>query len=454
MGADYDIVILGGGSGGYACALRAAGLGMSVALIENHKLGGTCLHNGCIPTKALLHAAEVADDARNGPDIGIGTQLTGIDMTTMNSYKDRIVNRLHSGLTTLINAAAIDVISGRGRLIRDRTVEVEGTHYNGANVVLATGSEPRVPDGTTIGGSIVTSDEALQLSEVPNRVVVIGGSVVGVEFASIWRSFGADVTIVEALDCLVPQEDPAISKQLERALRKRGITIRTGVALNKLHEDHEVTATLDDGTSIGADLALVAIGRGPNTAAFDNSGIATDRGWVTTDERLRTNAEGVYAIGDAVGGPQLAHRGFAHGIFVAEHIAGLEPAPVIDSNIPRVTYCDPQVASVGLTQEQAVAEYGEGNVRVHEYNLAGNGKTQILRSDGIVKTVLQVDGPILGVHMIGSRFGEQAGEASLLVNWDAFPEDLASVIHAHPTQNESLGEAAMALAGKPLHAPA
>lgn len=460
--ADYDVVILGGGSGGYACALRSAQLGMTVAVIEDDKLGGTCLHRGCIPTKALLHAAEVADEVRGGPDIGIVSRLDGIDMAKVNSYQNGVVSRLHKGLVSLVNNAgsgsgSIETISGRGHMSGPTSVRVGDREVTGSHVVLATGSVPRLPDGVSAGDRAFTSDEALTLTEVPGSAVIIGGSVIGVEFASIWRSFGAEVTVVEALDRLVPQEDPAMSKQLARAFRKRGIKTHTSSMLKGI-EQHgdQVTATLDDGTSVDADVALLAIGRGPNSVGLglDDHGVDTDRGWVTTDERLRTSAAGVYAVGDLVPGPQLAHRGFAHGIFVAEDIAGLHPVPIIDTDIPRVTYCDPQIASVGLTEPQAIAQYGEDDVRVYEYNLAGNGKSQILRTGGIVRAIRRTDGPIVGVHMIGARFGEQIGEASLLVNWDAFPEDLASVIHAHPTQNEALGEVAMALAGKPLHAPA
>ena len=378
---NFDIVVLGGGSGGYACALRAVQLGLSVALVEKGKLGGTCLHNGCIPTKALLHAAEVADSAREGSVFGVKSTFDGIDMPKVNEYKDGVVGRLYKGLQGMIKAAGITVVEGEGKVVGDRTVEVDGTQYTGKNLVLATGSYARTLPGLEIGGRVVTSDEALTMSEVPDDVVIIGGSVIGVEFASVWKSFGAEVTIIEALPSLVPLEDPALAKQLERAFRKRKINFKTGVKFSGVEQnDAGVTVSLENGDSLKTDLVLVAVGRGPRSEGFgfEEAGITTDRGWVPTDERLHTNAEGVFAVGDLVPGLQLAHRGFAHGIFVAEEIAGLDPQPVIDSGIPRVTYCEPEVASVGLTEPQAREKYGD--VDTYEYNLGGNGKSQILQN--------------------------------------------------------------------------
>jgi dihydrolipoamide dehydrogenase len=455
-GNNFDIVILGGGSGGYACALRAVQLGKTVALVEKGKLGGTCLHTGCIPTKAMLHAAEIADGARDGAHYGVKSTFDGIDMPAVNAYKDGVIDRLYKGLQGLIKSGGITVVEGEGKLVDPHTVEVNGERYTGTNVVLATGSVSRTL-GLDIGGRVITSHEALTMTEVPEKVVIIGGSVIGVEFASVWKSFGADVTIIEGLPTLIPLEDPSLSKQLERAFRKRKINFKTGVKFTGVEQtDAGVTVTLEDGTTIETDLVLVAVGRGPNSAGmgYEEAGITVDRGWVPTNERLATNIDGVFAVGDLVPGLQLAHRGFAHGIFVAEEIAGLKPQPVIDSGIPRVTYCDPEVASVGLTEPQARDKYGDDKVEIQDYNLGGNGKSQILGTAGSVKLVREKDGPIVGVHMIGARYGEQVGEASLMVNWEAYPEDVAQFIHAHPTQNEALGEAALALAGKPLHSHA
>ncbi len=451
----YDIVVLGGGSGGYACALRAAELGQSVALIEKNKLGGTCLHQGCIPTKAMLHAAEIADSAREGAKFGVKTTFESIDMSGVHSYKDGVVSRLHKGLQGLVKSAKIDYVEGEGRLTGPHTVTVGDREITGRNLVLATGSVPKSLPGLDIGGRIMTSDEALQLDFTPARVVVLGGGVIGVEFASVFTSFGAEVTIVEALPRLVPAEDEAVSAQLQRAFRKRKIAAKTGAKFTGAEQHGDVvTVTLDSGETLEADLLLVAVGRGPVTAdmGFEEQGIALDRGFVTTDERLRTAVPGVYAVGDIVPGLQLAHRGFAQGIFVAEEIAGLGPAPIEESGIPRVTYCDPEIASVGLTEAQAREKYGE--VTTYDYNLGGNGRSQILQTQGFVKVVRAEDGPVVGVHMIGARMGEQVGEAQLIVGWEALPDDVATMIHAHPTQNEALGEAHLALAGKPLHAHA
>ena len=453
-GQVYDIVILGGGSGGYACAFRAAELGLSVALVEKGKLGGTCLHNGCIPTKALLHAAEVADSARESSHFGVKAKFDGVDMSAVNSYKDGVISRLYKGLQGLAKAHKITLVEGEGKLVARDTVEVQGTRYQGRNVVLATGSYAKSLPGLDIGGRVVTSDQALQMDWVPDRVVVLGGGVIGVEFASVYKSFGSEVTIVEALPRLVPAEDEACSKTLERAFRKRKIAFKTGARFSGVQQTADgVTVSLESGETIEADLLLVAVGRGPNTAGvgYEENGIPLDRGFVTTDERLRTGVDGVYAVGDIVPGLQLAHRGFAQGIFVAEEIAGLNPAPIVESGIPRVTYCDPEVASVGLTEAEAKEQYGDESVEAYEYNLGGNGKSQILATAGFVKLVRQKDGPVVGVHAVGARMGEQIGEAQLIVNWEAFPEDVAQLVHAHPTQNESMGEAHLALAGKPLH---
>ncbi|WP_330270072.1 dihydrolipoyl dehydrogenase [Lentzea sp. NBC_00516] len=447
-----DLVILGGGSGGYACAFRAAELGLSVVLVEKDKLGGTCLHRGCIPTKALLHAAEVADNAREGDQFGVKSSLEGIDIAGVNSYKDGVVSRLYKGLQGLAKANKVTFVEGAGTFVGPNTVEVNGQRYVGKNVVLATGSYARSLPGLEIGGRVITSDQALNLDFIPEKVVVLGGGVIGVEFASVWRSFGAEVTIVEALPRLVPAEDEYASKQLERAFRKRGIKFKTGVKFTgATQSDSGVSITLENGDVLDADLLLVAVGRGPNSAGhgYEEAGITIDRGFVITDERLRTNLPNVYAVGDIVPGLQLAHRGFQQGIFVAEEIAGQNPKVIDEAGIPRVTYCKPEVASVGLSEAAAKEKYGSAEVFI--YDLAGNGKSQILKTAGGVKLVKAPDGPVVGVTMVGERVGELIGEAQLIYSWEAYPEDVAPLIHAHPTQTEALGEAFLALAGKPLH---
>ncbi len=452
----FDIVILGGGSGGYACALRAAELNLSVALVEKDKLGGTCLHRGCIPTKALLHAGEIADAARDSEQFGVQASLEGIDMAGVNKYKDGVVARLYKGLQGLVRSRGITYVEGEGRLVARDAVEVDGKRLQGRNIVLATGSYSRTLPGLELDGQrVLSSDHAVALDHVPASVIVLGGGVIGVEFASAWRSFGVDVTVIEALPRLVPLEDEACSKLLERAFRKRGIGFKTGVKFTGVeHTEHGVRVSLESGDPIEAELLLVAVGRGPTTAdlGYEDQGVTMERGFVIADERLRTSVPGIFAVGDIVPGLQLAHRGFQQGIFVAEEIAGQSPAVIDETGIPRVTYCDPEVASVGLTEAQAKEAHGEDAVESLTYDLAGNGRSQILKTAGFVKLVRRKDGPVIGVHMIGSRAGELVGEAQLIYNWEAFPAEVAQLIHAHPTQTEALGEAHLALAGKPLHA--
>jgi dihydrolipoamide dehydrogenase len=447
-----DLVILGGGSGGYACAFRAAELGLSVIVVEKDKFGGTCLHRGCIPTKALLHAAEIADNVREGDQFGVKSSLEGIDINGVNSYKDGVVAQLYKGLQGLAKLNKVQLIAGTGTFVAPNAVEVDGTRYTGKNVVLASGSYAKTLPGLDIGGRIITSDQALNLDYVPERVVVLGGGVIGVEFASVWKSFGADVTIVEALPRLVPLEDEYASKQLERAFRKRGIKFKTGVRFTGATQtDDAVTVSLESGEQFEADLLLVAVGRGPNTAGqgYEEAGVQMDRGFVLTDDRLRTNLPNVYAVGDIVPGLQLAHRGFQQGIFVAEQIAGQNPKVIDEAGIPRVTYCRPEVASVGLTEAAAKEKYGSAETLV--YDLAGNGKSKILKTSGGVKVIKAPDGPVVGMTLVGERVGELIGEAQLIYGWEAYPEDVAPLIHAHPTQTEAIGEAFLALAGKPLH---
>jgi dihydrolipoamide dehydrogenase len=450
-----DVVILGGGSGGYAAALRSAELGKSVALIEKDKVGGTCLHRGCIPTKALLHAAEVADTAREGSQFGIQTQLNGIDMAGVNSYKDGVVGRLHKGLQGLVKSRGITTVEGAGRLVGPKTVAVGGDTYTGTNVILATGSYARSLPGLVIDGErVITSDHALTLDRVPASVIVLGGGVIGCEFASVWTSFGSKVTIVEALPHLVPLEDESNSKLLERAFRRRKIDHKLGARFQGVSTTATgVAVTLESGEVLEAELLLVAVGRGPISEGlgYDEQGIAMDRGFVLVDEYCRTNVPGVYAVGDLIPTLQLAHVGFQEGILVAEHLAGLPVVPIDYAGVPRITYSEPEVASVGLTEAQAAERFGADKIKTLTYDLGGNGKSQILKTSGAVKLIAQKDGPVLGVHMVGARVGELLAEAQLIYNWEALPSEVASLIHPHPSQSEAIGEAHLALAGKPLH---
>jgi dihydrolipoamide dehydrogenase len=450
----YDIVILGGGSGGYACALRAAELGKRVALIEKDKVGGTCLHRGCIPTKALLHAAEIADQARDSAAFGVRTSLEGIDMPGVNAYKDKVVTRLWKGLTGLVASRHIDVIEGDGRLVSPTQVRVGDQVIEGAHVVLASGSESRSLPGLQVDGQrVITSEDALLLDRVPSSVVILGGGVIGVEFASVWRSFGADVTIVEMLPHLLPAEEESSSRLLERAFRRRGIKYKVGTRFEAVKDTGSgVSVTVEGGETIDAELLLVAVGRGPVSAGlgYDEVGVAMDRGFVLVDEYCQTSIPTISAVGDLTPGLQLAHIGFAEGIMVAERLAGLRVQPINYDGVPRVTYCDPEVASVGITSATA-AERGIETTEL-TYDLAANGKSQILQTQGYAKVIATADGgPVLGIHLVGARVGELIAEAQLIFNWEAVPADVAQLIHPHPTQSEAIGEAHLALAGKPLH---
>jgi dihydrolipoyl dehydrogenase len=450
----YDIVILGGGSGGYACALRAAELGQRVALIEKDKVGGTCLHRGCIPTKALLHAAEIADHAKDGAAVGVRSTFDGVDMDGVNGYKDKVVERLWKGLQGTLSARKVEVIYGDGRLISPTAVQVGDTVYEGAHIVLATGSEARSLPGLQIdGGRVITSDQALTLDRVPASVVILGGGVIGVEFASVWRSFGAEVTIVEMLPHLVPSEEESSSKLLERAFRRRGIAQELGARFESVKDTGSgVTVTLEGGKTLDAELLLVAVGRGPVSAGlgYEEAGVAMERGFVTVDPYCQTSVSTISAVGDLTPGLQLAHVGFAEGILVAERLSGLKVTPIDYDGVPRVTYSDPEVASVGITSAIA-AERGIETTDI-TYPLGGNGKSVILQTQGAAKVIATAGGgPVLGIHLVGARVGELIAEGQLIYNWEALPAEVAQLIHPHPTQSEMIGEAHLALAGKPLH---
>lgn len=454
--ASYDLVILGAGSGGYAAALRGSQLGLKVALIERDVLGGTCLHRGCIPTKALLHAGEIADNVRESASFGVKSNLLGIDMPEVNKYKDGVVGRLYKGLQGLVKHRGVDYVTGEGKFVGPNKVKVGDQEFVGNYIVLATGSFPKsLPSLEIDGTQVINSEHALKLDKVPASVIILGGGVIGVEFASVWKSLGAEVTIIEGLPRLVPAEDEAVSKAMERAFKKRGINFSTGVRFAGVDRTkHGVVAKLEDGQTFAADLMLVAVGRGSATRnqGFEEAGLEFDGELLKVNENLQTNLANVYAVGDIVRGPQLAHKGFQEGIFVAEHMKGLNPRIIDITAIPRVTYSEPEIASVGLNEPAAKEKYGVDQIRTIQYDLAGNGKSQILKTAGFIKLIALKDGgQIVGIHMIGSRVGELLAEAQLMYSWDASPEDVAPYVHAHPTMSEAMGEAAMALAGKPLH---
>jgi dihydrolipoamide dehydrogenase len=449
-----DLVILGGGSGGYAAALRAAELGLSVVLIERDKVGGTCLHRGCIPTKALLHTAEVADLAREGEQVGVKSTLSGIDMDGVNAYKDGVISKMHKGLQGLIKSRAITYVTGEGRLVSPTAVQVGDQTFEGRHILLATGSYARSLPGIEIDGTkVITSDHALKLDRVPTSAIILGGGVIGCEFASAWKSFGVDVTIVEGLPHLVPLEDESSSKLLERAFRRRKIDFSLGSLVSGVQTTADgVKVSLQNGKEFEAELVLVAVGRGPVSQGlgYEEAGVAMDRGYVLVDEYCQTNVPTISAVGDLIPTLQLAHVGFGEGILVAERLAGLPVVPIDYAGVPRVTYSEPEVASVGLTEAQAKEKHGE--IEVATYDLAGNGRAAILKTAGAVKLIRAKGGAVLGVHMVGTRVGDLVAEAQLIYNWEALPEEVAQLIHPHPTLSEALGEAALVLAGKPLHA--
>jgi dihydrolipoamide dehydrogenase len=454
----FDIVVLGGGSGGYACALRAAELGKKVALVERDVLGGTCLNRGCIPTKALLHAAEVADQTREAAAFGVRAAFEGIDIDGVHAYKNKVVSTTVKGLTGLIRSKGITVVEGEGRLAGPTSVTVTGkdgatSTLEAGHIVLATGSRANTLPGLEIDGErVISSDHALELGHVPGSVVILGGGVIGVEFASVWRSFGAEVTIVEALPHLLPLEEESSSKRLERAFRRRGIKYHVGTRFQDVKTTQGgVAVSLENGTTVDAELLLVAVGRGAvsDGIGLAEAGVETERGFVKVDEFCRTTVPTISAVGDLIPTLQLAHAGFAEGILVAERLGGLNPAPIDYDGVPRITYSDPEVASVGITS--AVARERGHEVREIVYDLAGNPKSKILGTQGEVKVIAAVDGPVLGVHIVGARAGELIAEGQLIYNWEALPEEVAQLIHPHPTQSEAVGEAHLALAGRPLH---
>ncbi|MGV8846240.1 FAD-dependent oxidoreductase [Tessaracoccus sp.] len=464
MTEQFDVAILGAGSAGYACALRAAQLGMTVALVDEGPVGGTCLHRGCIPTKSWLQAAKVRQTVMSAPAFGIAAELGTVDAAGILAYSSGVVGQLHKGLQGLIASRGITVVKARGTLVIDRRgpgIDVDGSVLHARAVVIATGAEP-ITLGLAVDGSrILTSWQALQMDTLPERAVVLGGGVIGVEFASMWSDLGVHVTLVEATGSLLPTEEPDFSRILHTALAKRGVDIRLSSPVSAARATDTGVRVELDGESIDADVLLVAAGRRPvlEGIGLNEAGIGRAGSHIAVDESLRTSVPAVYAAGDVVAGPQLAHRGYAHGLFVAEHIAHLQgkhaqrPALAVDSDIARITYSHPQLASVGLTTAQAEAE---GAIEVADYPLRGNGRALISRAPGereigVVRIIRRTGGEIVGVHAVGDDVAELIAEGALLVGWAATPEDVRDIVHPHPTLSEALSEANLKLAGSPLH---
>jgi dihydrolipoyl dehydrogenase len=465
----YDLVILGGGNAGYAAAFRAVGLGMSVALVEKEKVGGTCLHRGCIPTKALLHSADLVDEIKDAGQFGLIVGEPEVDWGKVLDFKASVVERMYKGVAGLVKAKKIELVEGHGTLTGPRAVTVETstgdrTLEAGKGMVVASGSVPReLPFIETDGDRVQNSNHGLEAKDLPDSVVIVGGNYIGLEFASIYASFGAKVQVVEMLPKIAPAEDDDISAALLKLLKKRGIEFHLGVEVTGANKsDSGVSVEIEkDGESqtLKADRMFVAIGRAPRTEdiGLEKAGIETERGFILTDESFRTSADGVFAIGDAIHvpdadwpHPQLAHVAFIEGMKVAETIAGERVAPVDYKNIPHIIYCQPEVASVGLTEDKA-KERGF-DVVTDRYQFKANARALMLGGgQGFVKTVADKNGAVLGVHIVGPRASDLITEAQLATSWEAYPEELAELIHAHPTLSEAVGETFMHLAGKPLH---
>jgi dihydrolipoamide dehydrogenase len=465
MADAYDVVVIGAGTGGYSTALRAAQLGQRVALVErDDRLGGTCLLRGCIPTKALLQSAAVLDTVNRAGEWGIDASGKP-DWAEVMAFEDRTVDKLVKGVTGLVKMRGIEVIQGTATLAAGPAVQVEtdsGSRLlEAANVVLATGSAPRLLPGIELSDHVITSDQALWYDHIPSSVVVIGAGAVGLEFASIYRSLGADVTLIEALPVLAPLEDAEVSKEIARAYRKRGITTAAGASVESVTDTGSGVEVIyragSDDDAVSADICLVAVGRGPVTGelGLEAAGVSMhEKGFVDVDARLRTNVDGVWAVGDVAATPfQLAHVSFDEGYAVAERIAGQEVAEIDYVNIPRVTYCTPEIASVGLTEAQA-RDRGM-DVVAEKVDFRGIGKANIVGEGGFVKIVADgasgSAGTIVGIHMIGPHVTDLIAEGMLITNWEATAGEVAVMHHPHPSLSEGLGEAMLAITGKPLH---
>ncbi|MEK5038698.1 dihydrolipoyl dehydrogenase [Sporosarcina sp. FSL K6-3457] len=474
MAREYDVVILGGGTGGYVAAIRAAQLGLKTALVEQGKLGGTCLHKGCIPSKALLKSAEVFDTAKNqAAAFGVDTKEVTLDFSRVQARKEGIVKQLHSGVTALMKKGKIDVFEGLGRMLGPSifspmpgTISVEMNNGDEnemlilKNLIIATGSRPRTLPGLDIDEQqIMSSDGALAMEELPKSIIIVGGGVIGIEWASMLNDFGVDVTVLEYANRIIPTEDEDISKEMKKLLTKKGITFVTSAkvlpdTLVKIADSVTISAELNgETTAFTAEKMLVSVGRQANVEGIglDNTEIEVDKGYIKTRPTFQTKEHHIYAIGDVIGGLQLAHVASHEGIAAVEHIAGLKNEPIDYTKIPRCIYSSPEASSVGITEQQA-KEQGF-DVKVGKFPFMAIGKALVNgNSDGFVKIVADKStDDILGVHMIGAHVTDLISEAGLAMVLDATPWEVASTIHPHPSLSEVMGEAALAVDGKAIH---
>ncbi|MDA8392960.1 MAG: dihydrolipoyl dehydrogenase [Actinomycetota bacterium] len=460
-GGPYDLVVLGGGPGGYAAALYAASAGMSVALVERDKVGGTCLHRGCVPAKELLETAAVFRTVAEAAQFGVQASAPVLELPTSQVRKQKVVDQLWKGLSGLMKSRRIEVFQAEGRLQADRSIALDdGRTVTGRHVLLATGSLPRSLEGFSFGGrTILSSDEVLDLKELPSTAVVIGGGAIGCEFASLLSDLGSAVTLIEAMPTLLPGCDEDVVEVVLRSFRKRRIDVRTSTSVTGHHAGGTGTVVdLADGGSVEAEAVVVAVGRRPlsDGIAESGAGVALDaRGFVEVDSRMRTSAEGVWAVGDVVATPQLAHVGFAEAVVAVKDMLGEGPVPVDYHAVPWCIYSRPEVAFAGYSEEQAKRAGFE--VVVKKDPFGGNSRARILgETDGVVKVIAERlpdgrAGRILGVHMAGPWVTEQLGQAYLAVNWEATPDEVAAYLQPHPTLSEAFGETVLALTGRGLH---
>ena len=460
----HDLIVVGGGPAGYASALYAASAGLDVGLVERSKLGGTCLHVGCIPAKELLETAAVFQAVGHAAEFGVGTSAPTLDMATAQGRKQGIIDRLTGGLAKLLGSRKVTVYDGSGSLGAGRTVTVTGgdgsTTLTGRHVILATGSVPRTLPGFAVDGErVVTSDELLSIEAVPAAATVIGGGAIGCEFASMLCDMGSEVMLLEVLPRLLAGADDEVSKQVERSFKRRGMKVHTGVSVAGAEPDGDsMVVRFGDGDEARADLVVLSVGRRPVTEGLDLEGTGVEideRGFVTVDEYCRTGEDGVYAAGDVIATPQLAHVGFAEGILAVQHLLGEDPVPIYYAGVPWCIYCRPEVAFAGLSEQQA-ADAGL-DVAVSKHRYAANGRAMIVGdTDGFVKVVAERGadgnaGRLLGVHLVGPWATEQLGQGYLAVNWEATVADVASLIQPHPTLSELFGETVLSLTGRSLH---